>query len=166
MVWLHSMTSWHQVRSRYDVMASSGVTWWICMRLSIHNKKGLYNVGNAGGTWMLRHFHLTKIHCWGFPDKIGIFERPSGGRIWTKWVIFYNGPQWGILFWRENCKNPKHRVLCIDLKDISTKFGQSKLRNKNSATRKLMCYISTAVIRSGSHQILYYTVSYCDSAVV
>ncbi len=32
----------------------------------------------------------------------------------------------------------KHRVLGIDRKNISTKFGQSKMRNKNLATRDVL----------------------------
>ena len=41
-------------------------------------------------------------------------------------------------FWGENCNDQKHRVLGIDLKNISTRFGQSKLRNKNLATRDVL----------------------------
>ncbi len=39
-MWHHSMTPWCQVRSWYDVITSRDVTWWICVHLSINNKKG------------------------------------------------------------------------------------------------------------------------------
>ncbi len=78
------------------------------------------------------------LHCWGFPDKIGIFEHHLVEEFELKWVTFYTGPQWENILWRENCKNQKHRVLGIDLKDISTKFDQSKLGNKNLATRDVL----------------------------
>ncbi len=42
-------------------------------------------------------------------------------------------------------KNKKHRVLGIDLKNISTKFDQSKLRNKNLATINVL-HVKTIVL--------------------
>ncbi len=47
-------------------------------------------------------------------------------------------PNEEIIFGGKNCKNQKHRLLGIDLKNISTTFGQSELRNKNLATRDVL----------------------------
>ena len=62
---------------------------------------------------------------------------PSGVKIS---VICYNGMQieWGNFFMAENCKNKKHRVLDNDVKYFFEKFGRSKLKNKNLATRNIL----------------------------
>ena len=56
MMWLHVMP-------QYDVMTSHNG--FVCVSQSITKKdfgaKGLYNLGNAGGTWTLRRFHSLII---------------------------------------------------------------------------------------------------------
>ncbi len=70
----------------------------------------------------------------------------SGNELWCHLVDVlelilpnsYDGPQWGIFFLSRNCKNKKHRILDIHLKNIYARFGCSESRNKNFKTRGIL----------------------------